>query len=1117
MAIKGLLPFLIAALCAGFAQPAAAQRYIVELAVPSLVAASQAHPEDFPRTSRGRLDLGSQAARAHLARIDAARTRFSDALAAAAPGARIERTYRILYSGAAVSGVAADELTRLPGVSRVRPADTVRASTNLDNSLEAIDADALWSALGGLENAGEGVRIAVIDTGIDPDNPMFDPAGFTMPPGYPLGEVAFTTNKVIAARAYFRSYDPVDTDSDTPDPGDHRGHGSHCAGIAAGNAGTAFDVGGASMVVNGVAPRAYLMNYKVFYTSASGQSGAFDVELMAAFEDAVADGADVISCSWGGPDVLVSGTPSEQVYLAAIEAGAVVVFAAGNEGDGDGTISYPGTIPEVLTVGSFATGWNYGGVARVVGPDPVPAPLESMLALRGAISPVFAGAPIGPAPLIPAQSVAADDSALGCSPFPEGVLEGAVALISRGVCTFSLKVANATQAGAVAVIVYNNVPGAQPITMGGEAVTIPAVQIGNPEGAMLEVFAAHHPDVEVAVEDTSAAYYLQGGAWLMAGSSGRGPTDAPILKPEIAAPGVNIFSAYANPVGVPGNPWTVMSGTSMATPHVAGAAALVRQLYPDLAPAEVTALIVAAATTPEVALDITGPLDRGAGYLDLASVVDTRLYASPPAISFGECRAGQGLSAGVEISSLGLGDGELALWWLQSDADHPALTSPADGTAIAKETSIDLAVWIPLGTPPGEYTGYVAVSGGKSITWIPYHYRVVPLVSHDLLLLDLSFLPVGQDDLVAVYAELAEDAGHDYDVYRVAEWNAAPALSALLEYEVVLAFTGDDQTQSAQTLGKRTLDVVATYLKKGGRVVVAGQGPLRGNAHPRIFGLLGSKVADTYPLFDSYTLSLVLLDDYLVSPAPGILPLDDAPFDIGPENGGTGDLVFLGDLDTVLGPGLPAAFTRTALVMNAPVFPGGQGVVGTVFDPYLGYGSYPEIETVSHRAVVLGFGLERVAESGGVASGRQELFDALYDWVHERIAATIEVEQVGFYAIVDVETKGDLPTALTYDFGDGTEPVVGTEGRAYHEYASDGEFQIAVTVRSELGAVDIARAQITVDGDVVPEPLEDAGPGVDSNVLPVRGVRDCACTSVGRTDDPRRSFLGSVFGLLIGG
>jgi subtilisin family serine protease len=1118
MTIKGQLPLLIAVLSAGLARPAEAQRHFVELETPSLVAAARSREAPVPRDPRGRLDLGSRASRAHLARLDAAMERFSRALAAAAPAARIERTYRVLYSGAAVSGVDADVLERMPGVARVRPADTVRASPSLAHSLDAIDADALWCEVGGLDDAGEGVNVAIIDTGIDIDNPMFDPAGFSVLPGYPLGEAAFTTAKVIAARAYFREADPVDTTVDSADPDDHRGHGSHCAGISAGNLTTAFEIAGAPMILNGVAPRARLMNYKVFYNSVSGQSGAYDVELMAAFEDAVADGADVISCSWGGPDVLLPGTPSEQVYRAAIEAGAVVVFAAGNEGDGAGTISYPGTIPDALTVGSFATGWDYGGVARVVGPQPVPSPLESMLALVGSISPSFEGAPVGPAALVPAQSVAADDSPLGCSPYPEGALVGAIALIRRGTCTFSIKVENAMAAGAIAVIVYNNVPGALPVTMGGVEVEIPAVQIGNPEGTLLDAFATHHPGVEVVIEDTDAPFYRPENAWRMAGSSGRGPTDAPALKPEIAAPGVSILSSSAAGVGSPPRPWQVMSGTSMATPHVAGAAALVRQLDPALAPADVASLLAAAAETPASAFDITRPIDRGAGYLELAGVADAGLRALPPAISFGECRAGQWLAAGVEIVKGGLGDDPLSLAWIQSSAEHPASTSPADGAEVDPGTSIELRVDVPQGTPAGEYTGYVAVSASKTVLWVPYHYRVVPPVKHDLLLLDLSFLPVGQTGLADAYAALAERMGLDYDVYRIVQWNAAPALAGLLEYEVVLAFSGDDQTESAGTLGKRTLDVLSTYLRKGGRAILAGQGPLRGNGHQRIFGLLGSKTATTYPLYDPYTSELVQLDEYLVRPVPGVLPLGDAPFDIGPDSGGTGNLVFLGETTPVLGPGLPAVFTRTALVMDAPAFEGGQGAVGAVFDPFSGYGFYPEIEALATRAVLLGFGLERVADPDGPAPGRQALFEALYEWVNERIDAALEVAQVGRYAIVDVSTTGDLPVEFVYDFGDGSVPLSSVEPRAYHEYAADeGEFEISVIVRSELGAADVARRTITLGEETEPEPLEDAGPGAEPQLLPTRGGRDCACSSIGRADGARRSLLGLLLGGLVGG
>jgi subtilisin family serine protease len=1078
----------------------APDRYLVRLDADSLVAAVERGAVAVPRLAGGKLDLLSESAERYLQTVDEEHDRFLRALFASEPQARVDHEYRILWNGFSVAGINPARVVELPGVAEVRLTDTVEYRPVLDASLEKISAEVLWEEAGGGPLAGDGVKIAVIDSGIDIDNPFFDPTDFSMPAGYPLGATDYTTAKVVAARAYFRSDDPVDIIYDEANPRDHIGHGSHCAGIAAGNLDTIFVANGSEIVVSGVAPRAQLMNYKVFYKAESGSESAHDPELMAAFEDAVADGADVISNSWGGPDTLIDEAPSAEVYLAALDAGVVVVFAAGNEGSGPGSVSHPGVLPRVLTVGSFETGRSYGGKVDVTGPTPVPEELTGLTAVKGTISPSFADDPVGPMPLVSAKLVAKGGMAkIGCAPFEYNVFDGAVALIERGECYFSEKVMHAHMAGAVAVVVYNNIEGASPVTMGGEPVLIPAVQLSNPDGVAVAKWVTENPGAAVEIRDVYEAYPRPEEEWLVSGFSGRGPSDAPLLKPEISAPGRLIFSADAQWLGQEGEPWGLKQGTSMSTPHVAGAAALLRQLHPDLGPDTIQAILVGTAGRDfgELDLDDTyDPHDLGAGRMNLAAASEVKLVAEPPVLSFGEALPGTVYEQRFKVSDLGWSGEPPELIWKHDQEGCWVALELAEGYESALDGELIARAECEQGAPPGEYTGRLMIGAGRSRIAVPYHLRVLPEQDRELLLLDMSFLQVEQTTLIGIYAELAWNAGIDAGLYRVNDDNGPPPLAELLRYATVVAFTGNDQTGFKGWMGDHTLDVLATYTRKGGNVILAGQGPLRGTGHDRIPGVLGAVVDSGFPLIDPETAELIVLDSYRVYPA-GSVALFEAPLDIGPETDGQGDLGSVGELLAVLGGGMPEVYVEPFAVMPGDFFAYG-GNLGLLFDPYRGYGVYPEVESVTHRAAVLGFGFERVADDSPTATTRQDFFEALYEWVSEEIDLHVTVESTGAHVVVELDTS--LADAAIYevDFGDGSMPVSDTYHTFYYEYGELGTYEITALARAPLGAADVERVEVTLE----PEPdagehdteTDDFDPWIDQ---PDPRIRDCACDAVG--------------------
>ncbi|MCI0636662.1 MAG: S8 family serine peptidase, partial [Actinobacteria bacterium] len=306
------------------------------------------------------------------ARIADEQRAFRRALARELPDASTRWRYRLVANGFAVvlPEKQVPRLHALPGVRDVY--DSARYVPQLDATPQAIGAPGLWGA--GLDTAGQGVKIGIIDTGIDHAHPFFDPAGYTMPAGFPKGQTRFTNAKVIVARAfpppgaqYPRAGVPVD--------GDNSSHGTHVAGIAAGNARTQAQGG---RVVSGVAPRAYLGNYKALVGTDSGLSPNGNApELVAAIEAAVRDGMDVLNLSIGEPEIEPRRDVVALALDAAAAAGVVSVVAAGNDFNdlGAGTVSSPANSAAAITVAAFEVSGSAGTGSHAdfssVGPTPI--------------------------------------------------------------------------------------------------------------------------------------------------------------------------------------------------------------------------------------------------------------------------------------------------------------------------------------------------------------------------------------------------------------------------------------------------------------------------------------------------------------------------------------------------------------------------------------------------------------------------------------------------------------------------------------------------------------------------------------------------------------------------
>ena len=304
----------------------------------------------------GRTGASGRAARTA---IDREQARFASALHDAIPGARIRWRYRIVLNGAAVvvPNSAVGRLRTLPGVREVDAGATYTVSKL--TAADVAKAAATWST--GLTNQGAGIKIGIIDDGVDQTHPYFAPAGYTMPAGFPKGQAAYTTAKVIVARAFApagitwkyarKPFDPVQS-----------GHATHVAGIAAGNAGTAATGG---VKVSGIAPRAYIGNYKALSVPTDANVGLDGnaPEIVAAIEAAVSDGMDVINLSLGEPEIEPSRDIVARALDAAAAAGVVPVVAAGNDFEefGGGSLISPGTSDRAITVAAVTSPDASGG------------------------------------------------------------------------------------------------------------------------------------------------------------------------------------------------------------------------------------------------------------------------------------------------------------------------------------------------------------------------------------------------------------------------------------------------------------------------------------------------------------------------------------------------------------------------------------------------------------------------------------------------------------------------------------------------------------------------------------------------------------------------------------
>lgn len=573
------------------------------------------------------LALQSESTQAYLSELDQTRSdmlgEISDRI-----GRSVSPTYvyRIANNGfaAEMTPAEAEAIARMPGVATVYRDYELELHT--DAGPEWIGAPAIWDGSGvpdATSSLGEGIVFGIIDTGIAVDNPSF--AATDPEDGHehdnPLGEGNYIglcadgeanegdcNDKLIGLRAY---------DSVGGDPVDAQGHGSHVAGTAAGNH-VEVEINGQNLIIQGVAPRGNIIAYNACCTSTA---------LTAAMEDVLVD-YDELNQSGTVPMVVnysiganVQLNPWEsgngRGFLAMREVGIFVASSAGNSGPGEATIGTPAVAPWVATVANSTHDRVIGStVVSVSGPGSVPAELEDMIAVEAGSGPEVQA-------FSDVDAVFAGDVESGneeaCSAFSDDTaFTDSVAVVRRGTCNFADKFTNVSDAGAVFALVANN--DRELTTMGfeGNPPSIPGVMVSKSDGQGIIDWLDDNGGGTLSlvtgaiIEDPDAADQL-------AFSSSRGPVlSVPsIIGPDLAAPGTDIIAPVASNGGEA--QYAAFSGTSMASPHVAGSAGLLWGVHPDWSAAEVQSALMMTAERDLTDFDDadTNIAGIGAGRVDL--------------------------------------------------------------------------------------------------------------------------------------------------------------------------------------------------------------------------------------------------------------------------------------------------------------------------------------------------------------------------------------------------------------------------------------------------------------------------------------------------------------------
>ncbi|MCC5879774.1 MAG: S8 family serine peptidase [Idiomarina sp.] len=480
---------------------------------------------------------------------------------------------------------------RMPNVAQVFRDKQMRG--DMHASKDFLNIPEAWSLLSGPERSGEGVRVAVIDSGINPNHPMFQSNGHSAPTNLPGDDYcatvdpSFCNDKLIIARHFNSGSLPA---GEVDSPLDINGHGSHVAGTAVGNP-VQLTFRGNPIESSGMAPGAYLMVYKALYGELGGQSLGWSSDLIAALNAAVADGADIINNSWGSGAEVQENSAYYEVFNTIEEAGVLLVTSAGNSGVNSGGVGCPACVEAGLAVASSDSPGEFNYTDPRIG--------DSSFSARN-ITPYVAHDNPQTGPIFVEGFHMNGDF---CTSVPAEFVDeiaGSVVIVSgtQG-CDLADKVDRISELDAAAVFVYDHSFFGQQVMQGKDIPVVVESQGGSIEGILRSrnvfpiddadsINTSPPPPVITGRLQYPTTTNASHGGRQMSSFSSRGPVlSGNYVKPDVTASGGNILSAVPDTVGGAG----LKSGTSMAAPHVSGIAALVKQLRPELNARELKQLL----------------------------------------------------------------------------------------------------------------------------------------------------------------------------------------------------------------------------------------------------------------------------------------------------------------------------------------------------------------------------------------------------------------------------------------------------------------------------------------------------------------------------------------------
>ncbi|MCP4258410.1 MAG: S8 family serine peptidase [Planctomycetes bacterium] len=1009
--------------------------------------------------------------RKHRRRLREKLGNFENRLRRISPDIIARRRFTGLINGISLEmpdGIA-PRIRSMPEVLAVVP--NRRYNRLLTKSNDLMNAPLAWQLSGGPLLAGQGVKIGIIDTGIDNTHVMFNDEGYELPDGFPLGDMNFTNNKIIVARVFTKRGDS----SEDSTPRDRNGHGTHVASCAAGSLNTVSPLG----LISGFAPNAYLGNYKVFTSDFTTLD-----QIIGALEASVEDGMDVVNLSLGSESYINNLLDPEALAIKnAIRAGVVVVAAAGNSGATE-TIGAPGQIPEVITVGSVTNSHNSGlsdgismatmnvyadGREIVSGEEIVLTPDPDFFS-----RPLLGRFEIIDADNYDDRSFGGDQDGLVCESLLGGSAENKWVLVQRGICTFTTKIDHVQEVGGWGALIYNNrgaEEGLDEPLRGPSApgTRIPSYHLSRNTGLVIKDAIKNSSIVEVEFDAPEPLAREQVPFGLSSFSS-LGPSLDYSVKPEIVAIGEGSYAATQD--DFPGefqfnffeftlfdlSGFIFSNGTSFSSPRAAGAAALVKQMNPTWKPEDIKSAIVISAERPSNVAPLSS-MQRGGGHIDPAKAMNLPLIVTPSTISWEKLLINNLAESERTVSFRNVSEQVQSIFIsieLSNTERIESIDIVPNQFDLAPSESIDILLTLKF-NPPLHLGKYEDISGDVIIDMdsqaevlrVPVWARIMkaPAAKDGVLLVDDD----SGNSIENQYIEAINLAGYESTVWDVSALNAYPSLEYMQNFQAVswfLATTSlnavtDDLVMQVNYRTRFNVELTQ-YLAQGGRLLISGMDWSDQQEHTP-FGQQLLHISEfRHDPFVSYSSTGDILFQETILDISGItdspigegISVLNAEFDLNVPN--MTDLLVLDRSDVV----------KPALITNQNP----EYVIGMT------------AETDSYRAVFFAFALERITNNGmntiiknsldWLAEGSQKLLsiDSVEPGIQNDnsvpLAVTLTVEGINFLVGHDV-VLNDIPVEITAINMDGTVEILVPAGLSQGLYditlsSPDGQSTIAL-------------------------------------------------------------------------